>query len=87
MNEFNEKTSLSSTITSNLYLNRKNGFYGLQLKKRQEIQQQILLQHFQAEQQRLAKEHEAQMRAHLQVSSFMFAQFLNVKFKFSFSLN
>uniref|UniRef100_A0A146LH71 Histone deacetylase n=1 Tax=Lygus hesperus TaxID=30085 RepID=A0A146LH71_LYGHE len=36
------------------------------LKKRQEIQQQILLQHFQAEQQRLAKEHEAQMRAHLQ---------------------
>lgn len=39
-----------------------------QLKKQQQIQQQILLQHFQAQQQQLAEQHEQQLRHHLKVS-------------------
>ncbi|XP_073970924.1 histone deacetylase 4 isoform X4 [Rhodnius prolixus] len=35
------------------------------LKKQQQIQEQILLQHFQAQRQQLAQQHEQQMRAHL----------------------
>ncbi|XP_054286298.1 histone deacetylase 4-like isoform X3 [Macrosteles quadrilineatus] len=37
----------------------------LQLKKQQQLQQQILLQHFQAQQQQLAEQHEQQLRHHL----------------------
>ncbi|XKL65443.1 hypothetical protein PGB90_008863 [Kerria lacca] len=37
----------------------------LQLKKQQQMQQQILLQHFQAQQQQLAEQHEQQLRQHL----------------------
>lgn len=37
----------------------------LQLKKQQQLQQQILLQHFQAQQQQLAEQHEQQLRQHL----------------------
>ncbi|XP_044737712.1 histone deacetylase 4 isoform X3 [Chrysoperla carnea] len=39
----------------------------LQLKKQQQLQHQILLQHFQAQQQQLAEQHEAQLRQHLKV--------------------
>nr|CAD7433632.1 unnamed protein product [Timema monikensis] len=35
------------------------------LKKQQQLQQQILLQHFQAQQQQLAEQHEQQLRQHL----------------------
>lgn len=38
-----------------------------QLKKQQQLQQQILLQHFQAQQQQLAEQHEAQIRQHVKV--------------------
>ncbi|XP_026687781.1 histone deacetylase 9-like, partial [Diaphorina citri] len=37
----------------------------LQLKQQQQLQQQILLQHFQAQQQQLAEQHEQQLRQHL----------------------
>ncbi|XP_014285163.1 histone deacetylase 4 isoform X4 [Halyomorpha halys] len=37
----------------------------LQLKKQQQLQQQILLQHFQVQQQQLAEQHEQQLRHHL----------------------
>ncbi|XP_066998225.2 histone deacetylase 4 isoform X3 [Anabrus simplex] len=39
----------------------------LQLKKQQQLQQQILLQRFQAQQQQLAEQHEQQLRQHLKL--------------------
>jgi hypothetical protein len=39
----------------------------LQLKKQQQLQQQILLQHFQAQQAQLAEQHEQQLQQHLKV--------------------
>jgi hypothetical protein len=38
-----------------------------QLKKQQQLQQQILLQHFQAQQAQLAEQHEQQLQQHLKV--------------------
>ncbi|XP_039301024.1 histone deacetylase 9-B-like isoform X2 [Nilaparvata lugens] len=40
----------------------------LELKKQQQLQQQILLQQFQVQQQQLAQQHEEQLRHHLKVS-------------------
>lgn len=39
----------------------------LQLKKQHQLQHQILLQHYQAQQQHLAEQHEQQLRQHLKV--------------------
>lgn len=41
----------------------------LQLKKQQQLQQEILLQHFQQQRQQLAEQHEQQLRHHLKVTS------------------
>lgn len=38
-----------------------------QLKKQQQLQQEILLQHFQQQRQQLAEQHEQQLRHHLKV--------------------
>lgn len=46
----------------------------LELKKQQQIQQQILLQQFHAQQQQLAEQHEAQLRQHLKVSQELWEQ-------------
>ncbi|XP_063825987.1 histone deacetylase 4-like [Ostrinia nubilalis] len=46
----------------------------LQLKKQQQLQQEILLQHFQQQSQKLAQEHEQQLRHHLKVLSMFGAQ-------------
>ncbi|XP_046678281.1 histone deacetylase 4 isoform X4 [Homalodisca vitripennis] len=43
----------------------------LQLKKQQQLQQQILLQHFQAQQQQLAEQHEQQLRQHLKSTNLL----------------
>jgi hypothetical protein len=52
-----------------VYLKMSNvGAVCPQLKKQQQIQQQILLEHFQAQQQQLAEQHEQQLRQHLKVS-------------------
>lgn len=40
----------------------------IQLKKQHQLQHQILLQHFQAQQQHLAEQHEQQLRQHLKVN-------------------
>lgn len=40
----------------------------LQLKKQQQLQQEILLQHFQQQRQQLAEQHEQQLRHHLKVN-------------------
>lgn len=39
----------------------------IQLKKQHQLQHQILLQHYQAQQQHLAEQHEQQLRQHLKV--------------------
>lgn len=42
----------------------------IQLKKQHQLQHQILLQHYQAQQQHLAEQHEQQLRQHLKVILF-----------------
>lgn len=64
--------NIGLTYTFPLVSNLQKLFIPFQLKKQQQLQQQILLQHFQVQQQQLAEQHEQQLRQHLKVKNSIF---------------